>query len=64
MTRAEFAAQFGMDPSKPIIGLLPGSRQHEVSHLMPTLLDAARLIYQKVNDAQFVVGVAPSLSPD
>lgn len=64
MTRAEFAAQFGMDPSKPIIGLLPGSRLHEVSHLMPTLLDAARLIYQKVNDGQFVVGVAPSLSPD
>ena len=62
LSRAEFAAQFGMDPARPIIGLLPGSRRHEVSHLMPTLLDAARLLYRKVPEAQFVVGVAPSIS--
>ena len=64
LTREEFAAQFGMDASKPIIGLLPGSRQHEVTHLLPTLLSAATLIYRDVPDAQFVVGVAPSLSSD
>ena len=38
MTREEFAAQFGMDAAKPIVGLLPGSRRHEVIHLMPALL--------------------------
>ena len=64
LTRQEFAAQFGMDETKPIIGLLPGSRHHEVAHLMPILLDAARLIYRKHPDAQFVVGVAPSISPE
>lgn len=62
LTRAEFATQFGMEPGHPIIGLLPGSRRHEVHHLMPALLEAARLIHHKVSDAQFVVGVAPSLS--
>lgn len=62
LTRAEFAAQFGMEPSRPIIGLLPGSRRHEVHHLMPVLLEAARQIYRQAPDAQFVVGVAPSLS--
>jgi lipid-A-disaccharide synthase len=64
LSRADFAAQFGMDATKPIIGLLPGSRHHEVSHLMPTLLEAARLIYKRHSDAQFVVGVAPSMSPE
>ena len=64
MTRAEFAAQFGMNPDNPIIGLLPGSRRHEVMHLTPILLAAARLIYKEVPDAQFVVGVANSISPD
>ena len=62
MTREEFAGHFGMLPERPIIGLLPGSRQHEVKHLMPTLINAARLIYREVKDAQFVIGVAPSIS--
>ncbi len=64
MTRTEFAAQFGMDAGKPIIGLLPGSRRHEVTHLMPALLGAACEIYKQVSDAQFIIGVAPSLSSD
>src|SRR5207302_1850373 len=55
MSRAEFAGHFGMDPAAPIIGLLPGSRKHEVAHLMPTLLDSARRIHREVKDAQFVV---------
>jgi lipid-A-disaccharide synthase len=63
-TREQFAAQFGMDASRPIVGLLPGSRHHEVAHLMPTLLDAARLISAQVADAQFVIGVAPSISEE
>lgn len=62
MSREEFAEQFGMSPERPIIGLLPGSREQEVKHLMPTLIDAARLIYSEVKDAQFVIGVAPSIS--
>lgn len=64
MGREEFAAQFGMDASKPIIGLLPGSRQHEVTHLMPSLLEATRLIYRRVPEAQFVVGVAPTIGAE
>jgi len=62
MTRAEFAAHFDMEASRPIIGMLPGSRKQEVAHLMPTLLDAARLIAAQVPDAQFVIGVAPNIS--
>lgn len=60
-SRAEFAAQFGMDVKRPIIGLLPGSRHHEITHLMPVLLGAARQIYREVPTAQFVIGLAPSI---
>lgn len=64
MSRAEFAAQFGMDAAKPIFGLMPGSRGHEIQHILPALLEAARLIYREAPDAQFVVGVAPSVSQE
>lgn len=62
MSRGEFAGHFGLDPTQPIVGLLPGSRRHEVSHLMPTLIDTARKIYSRCPGCQFVVGVAPSIS--
>ncbi|HLV78711.1 MAG TPA: hypothetical protein VKT32_00475, partial [Chthonomonadaceae bacterium] len=61
MSRAEFAAKFGMDAAQPILGLLPGSRRHEVTHLMPALLGAARRLYREVPAAQFVIGLAPSI---
>jgi lipid-A-disaccharide synthase len=63
-SRAEFADHFGMNPHAPIIGLLPGSRRQEVTHLLPTLLDSARLLAQKVPDAQFIISVAPSISQE
>ncbi len=59
--RPEFAALFGLDPAKPIIGLLPGSRLHEIEHLMPVLLEAACIIQGQVKDAQFVIGLAPGI---
>jgi len=64
MTRSAFAAAFGMDPSLPIIGLLPGSRKREVEQLMPVMLNSAALIHRRVPEAQFVVAVAPSISAE
>ncbi|HZT43414.1 MAG TPA: hypothetical protein VFA07_14695 [Chthonomonadaceae bacterium] len=61
MSRAEFARRFGIDANQPILGLLPGSRHHEIRHLMPVLLGAARQIYREVPTAQFVIGLAPSI---
>lgn len=64
LSRIEFADQFGMDPTRPIIGVLPGSRRHEVVHNMPALLDAARIMVEKIPDAQFIIGVATSISEE
>ena len=59
-TREEFAAAFGLDASKPIVALLPGSRSGEIAHHMPTLMQACRLI-QKDHAVQFVLALAPGV---
>jgi len=45
----------------PLIGLLPGSRNGEVRHLFPTMVQAADMLSQKVPDIRFAVPVASSV---
>ncbi len=52
--------KFGLDASKPIVALLPGSRSGEIAHHMPTLMQACRLI-QKSHKVQFVLALAPGV---
>jgi lipid-A-disaccharide synthase len=59
-TREQFAAQFGLDAAKPIVTLLPGSRAGEISHHMPRLMQACRLI-GAARDVQFVLALAPGM---
>ncbi len=75
--REEFARRHGLDPARPIIALLPGSRPGEVRHHLPVMLDAARLLAAspanrersspgrssgpKFGDVQFVIPVAPTI---
>jgi lipid-A-disaccharide synthase len=59
-TRAEFAAAYGLDASKPIVALLPGSRSGEIAHHMPGMMQACRLI-QKDRAVQFVLALAPGV---
>jgi lipid-A-disaccharide synthase len=59
-TRAEFAAACELDPAKPILALLPGSRSGEIAHHMPTLMQACRRI-QKEREVQFVLALAPGV---
>jgi lipid-A-disaccharide synthase len=61
-TRAEFAAHHGLDPARPIITILPGSRSSELSHHMPRLMQAVARLGQEQPDRQFVLAVAPGLS--
>src|ERR1700691_5643067 len=46
-TRAEFATSCGLDPAKPIVTILPGSRTGELARHMPILMQACHLISQK-----------------
>jgi lipid-A-disaccharide synthase len=45
----------------PIIGLLPGSREKEVSTLLPVMLEAAKIIRRQLPTARFVVSCSDSI---
>jgi lipid-A-disaccharide synthase len=59
-SRAEFAASLGLDPARPIVVLLPGSRTGEIAHHVPPLLRACHLI-AKSHPVQFVLALAPGM---
>jgi lipid-A-disaccharide synthase len=61
MSRAEFCAQFSLNAGKPVVALLPGSREGEVKHHLPSLLEAASLLRRKF-PCQFVLALAPDVS--
>ena len=50
--REAVLGQLGLDPAKPSIALLPGSRHGEVTRLLPVMLDAAVQLRRERN-AQF-----------
>ena len=52
-----------LDPARPIVALLPGSRQNELQRLVPVLAAAVPRIASSVVGTQFVVARAPRL-PD
>jgi lipid-A-disaccharide synthase len=57
-TRAEFCDAHGLNPAKPIVSLLPGSRQKEIVRILPIMIDTAREIHGAWPEAQFVVAMA------
>ena len=61
MSRAEFAARWGLDAARPILALLPGSRPREVAQHLPVLLEACRRIASG-RDVQFVLAAAPGMT--
>ncbi len=62
MNRHEAASSFGLDPSRKIVGLFPGSRRNEIEHLLPTILASAKLLKERFPDAQFVLPLASTLA--
>jgi len=53
--------KFGLDPKRRTVGLLPGSRIHEVKRLLPSLLASAHLLQKEIPDLQFIIPLAPGL---
>jgi lipid-A-disaccharide synthase len=46
------------NPENPVIGLLPGSRENEVSRLLPTMLEAADLLRRRLKRVTFIISQA------
>jgi lipid-A-disaccharide synthase len=61
LSREKAFQQFGLDPGRRTVGLLPGSRKHEVERLLPPLLASAHLLQKEIPDLQFVIPLAPGL---
>jgi len=59
--REEYARTFDLDPAKPWITLMPGSRVKEVRMNLPTILEAASLLGSAY---EYLLPVAPTLEPD
>jgi lipid-A-disaccharide synthase len=62
--RQTFLEGHGLDPGRPVVALLPGSRRNEVRAILPGLRDAARIIRERLPGAQFVLARAPHLTDD
>ena len=64
VAREVFLREHGLDPSRPVVAILPGSRRNELRAMLPDLVRAAGLIAARVPDAQFLVARAPHLGDD
>ncbi len=57
--QAALRVPLGLDPARPLVALLPGSRHNELARLVPVLAAAMPLIAAQVPGVQFVVARAP-----
>jgi lipid-A-disaccharide synthase len=64
LSRAEICAKYKLDPSHPVIALLPGSRRREIALNLPPMLDAAARILDLKPEAQFILALAAHRSMD
>jgi lipid-A-disaccharide synthase len=58
--REEFCRRNDLDPTRPIISFLPGSRRKELQRILPPMLNAIDILSATRPDIQSVVVVAPS----
>ena len=63
-SREAFCQQHQLDPKRPIVALLPGSRHSELKYILPPLLDAARLLAQSHPQVQCVLPLARTITRD
>ncbi|WP_371363102.1 Lipid-A-disaccharide synthase [Sporomusa rhizae] len=62
LTKEEAYRHFTADPTRPVILLMPGSRQQEIMKLLPSMLGACQEISRTLPDCQFFLPVASTIS--
>ncbi|MGZ0078889.1 lipid-A-disaccharide synthase [Methylomonas sp. YC3] len=61
-SRSEDFELFGLDPHRPVVGILPGSRGNEIKRILPVMLAAAASLAAQRPELQFVLPQADSIS--
>ncbi|MDE2845445.1 MAG: lipid-A-disaccharide synthase [Gemmatimonadota bacterium] len=61
-SRTEFCEAAGLDPDRPIIGMLPGSRVMEVERMLPSMAGTLKNVQRELPGTQGVIGLAPTVS--
>ena len=61
-SREQLRHELGLDPSRPTVALLPGSRRNELERLVPVIADAMPGLAARLEHVQFVVAGAPHLA--
>ncbi len=62
ISKDKFITQEKLDPNKKLVGIFPGSRVSEIEKNYPVMLEAAKLVANRVNNVQFITPVASTLS--
>lgn len=62
--RETFFRARGLDPARPLVALLPGSRTGELARLLPPLAGLVRAWQRTRPEVQWVLPVAPTLQPE
>lgn len=61
---SQLRAKFGISQEQKVLGLMPGSRNSELTHHLQTQLDTAAELYKQVPHLKVLLLVAPNLNPD
>ncbi|MCS6873605.1 MAG: lipid-A-disaccharide synthase [Pyrinomonadaceae bacterium] len=59
-SKEQFCSKHGLDPNKPIIAFLAGSRQKELSRILPVMIETAEIMHRRNREIQFVNALAPT----
>ncbi len=62
LSKEEAYRFFAAHSERPLVLLMPGSRQQEIETLLPVMLSACELIVEKLPDCQFYLPVASTIS--
>ena len=63
-SQADDCRRYGLDPSKPRVGLLPGSRANEIKRLLPVMLAAAEILQEQIPTVQLILPQASSIKDE
>ncbi len=64
LSRTDFFQRYSLHEGRPVLGLLPGSRAHEIARLLPDMIATAQLLKARLPHLQIGLAQAPTLPRD